>query len=643
MDPFIQGSEGYAVFIEDSGNEMLVSSKIIPSTGWRILALLPTVEAFAPLRSMRARIITAALLATIVVGGLIWWMTSLLLRRQFLPMVSTAKLIKAQSGENQLLRPLPITSEGEVGELISSFNVLLRALESKTIGLLESEKTMRSFFDHAPVGISISTRDGKLIYINPAMPKIMGYDSREEMMEAVSRRSISEVLYLDPGKRDSIIADLDRAGKKWTFFEDRYRTKDDCFVDAEVALGSSLDKVSGKTHIYCIMTDISKRKMAEANLLVAKIAAENANDVKSSFLAATSHDLRQPMQAMSLFNNALGRTGLNEEQKRIRGLLAMAIQSMNDLLNALLNISRLDAGSVKVQDEVVTVDALILKLEAEFPAMAAERSLRFKVRASFRKMVLVTDGKLLASLLGNLIGNAIKYTRRGGILVAIRRRGDRAVIQVWDTGIGIAEKDLGRIFDEYVQIGNSSRDRTKGLGLGLAIAWRISILLKSELVCRSRLGKGSVFEISLPLKDPVGIGAPAFGNLAVVDAGSAMEVAGCRIVIVEDDVLVAKATQLLLESLGMRVSSYGSAEEALADSDIADADFYISDFMLAGLNGLEFLNAISQRSKKPVNAVLMTGDTSSERIRIAQSSPWPVLFKPVDISGLLSALALQKS
>ena len=378
----------------------------------------------------------------------------------------------------------------------------------------------------------------------------------------------------------------------------------------------------------------SLRQLSEA-----RDAAEQANQSKSRFLAAASHDLRQPMQAISLFVDSLGRTNLSEEQKHISAYLTESTHALGELLNGLLDISKLDAGVVKPSPRVIQVDVLASKIEADFSALTAAKSLRFKLSFPFGDMAVNTDGQLVMRLLGNLIGNAIKYTKQGGILVAIRRRGNQALIQVWDTGIGVSAEHMDIIFEEYFQLGNPERDRTKGLGLGLAIAKRIAKLLETELVCRSRPGKGSVFEFRLPLAFPAEREASARLDSRVLR--NEAKPAGRRIVLVEDDLMVGIATKLALESCGMAVTRYTTAEEALADSAVADADFYISDLRLPGLTGLELLDAIQQRSGKPIKALVLTGDTSGDRIAITQSSSWPVLFKPIDLSMLMSAIASQ--
>lgn len=366
--------------------------------------------------------------------------------------------------------------------------------------------------------------------------------------------------------------------------------------------------------------------------------AEVANITKSRFLAAASHDLRQPMQAIGLLNDALARTDLNPEQKRISDHLVQSTRSLGDLLDALLDISTLDAGAVKASPEIIQVQALIHQIDAEFAPMAAEKSLRFKLSFPFRDMAMLTDGTLLMRLLRNLISNAIKYTRKGGVLVAIRRRGNHALVQVWDTGIGIAGENLDSIYEEYFQVGNDERDRSKGLGLGLAIARRIANLLETDIVCHSRPGKGTVFEIRLPLATNVSSSQSDTPKVAPL-----AKPAGRHIVLVEDDLMVGTATKLALESCGMTVARYKTAEEALADPDIIGADFYISDLRLPGKDGIEFLDAVQQRATKRIKGVLLTGDTAVNRIEMMRSTSWQVLFKPADLDNLLAAIEAQGS
>lgn len=388
--------------------------------------------------------------------------------------------------------------------------------------------------------------------------------------------------------------------------------------------------------------DLAERvESRTVELAHAKNTAEAASLAKTRFLAAASHDLRQPIQAISLFADSLSRTGLNGDQKRLSGYLTESTRALGELLNVLLDISRLDAGAIRPNPEALPVDSLIKSIEAGFSTLAATKSLRFKLSFPFGNMAVKADSQLLMRLLGNLVGNAIKYTSQGGILVAIRRRGNQALIQVWDTGIGIAPEHMDSIFEEYVQVGNPERDGTKGLGLGLAIARRLARLQETELVCRSRPGKGSVFEFRLPLASPEEKDTPPRIDSPAVHAEA--KPVGRRIILVEDDLMVGTATTLALQSCGMNVTRYQTAEDALADTAIADADFYISDLRLPGLNGIEFLDAVQQRAERPIKAAVLTGDTAANKIEMMRSTSWQVMFKPVSLKSLLTAIDAQDS
>lgn len=450
-----------------------------------------------------------------------------------------------------------------------------------------------------------------------------------QVLTARTEQAIAEALpeVASTGAMDTDIPDeIQQLDQRFSSLLNGLKVRDEARNQAELALIEHKDNLERL---------IDERTRA---LQTAQNEAMRLNRVKSEFLAAASHDLRQPLQAINLFHGALNRTGLNEEQKRVSNYLAQSIDSLGDLLNALLDISRLDSGVVKSCPEVIRAESLLCKINAEFSALAARKSLRFKLYFPLGDLAVKTDPNLLLSLLGNLVGNAVKYTDRGGILVGIRRRGKNALIQVWDTGIGISTEHVSQIFEEYYQIGNHERDRSKGLGLGLSIVKRLALLLDTEVHCHSRPGRGTVFEFLLPL---AGSPAPAVSKplaQAPADAGAMARLAGRRIVIIEDDLMVAKAIALALEARGMVASTCNSAEEALARPGILSADFLISDFRLPGMDGLQLLSTLQQRAKKPLKAILLTGDTSPERIKLLQSSSWTVLFKPADVPKLLSAM-----
>jgi CheY-like chemotaxis protein len=246
-------------------------------------------------------------------------------------------------------------------------------------------------------------------------------------------------------------------------------------------------------------------------------------------------------------------------------------------------------------------------------------------------------------MLGNLIGNALKYTERGGILVSIRRQQGQALVQVWDTGLGIAAEYHERIFDEYFQIGNQERDRAKGVGLGLSIVRRLSRLLGTEVQCRSRLGHGSVFQFVLPLAgadDGPAASAAAPADQAP-DGGD--DFFGSRVVVVDDDVAVATAIRLACEARGMSVSVHADAAGALADAAAPGADYFVFDFRLPGIDGLELLDRLSRHAGRRLNAVILTGDLASDQFAALAAKGYAVLFKPVDFARLLLAWRAQRA
>jgi signal transduction histidine kinase len=386
---------------------------------------------------------------------------------------------------------------------------------------------------------------------------------------------------------------------------------------------------------------ITERERTIHELAAARDEALAANSAKSRFLAAASHDLRQPIQAIGLFHHALKKTGLNQAQLHLHDLLGKSVGNLGDLLNSLLDISRLDAGVVAPQFEAVSVKSLIQGLDAEFWPVAEAKSLRIRFCYPSTQIAVWADPKLLGSLLGNLIGNAIKYTDRGHVLVSVRRMGRSALCQVWDTGIGIGPEHKEAIFEEYLQIGNPQRDRTKGLGLGLAIVKRLAQLMNTNVSVRSQLGRGSVFEIKLPLAELPAVPANrisrssdvAFSNLTIR-----------RIMVIEDDSMVSTALTVLLESMGIVVVHCANAASALIKVHSRDyIDFYISDLRLPDINGLELLQQIQRTKQQPIKAAILTGDTSPDRIEVINSSPWPVLFKPVEVTQLLEVMGMRQS
>lgn len=338
--------------------------------------------------------------------------------------------------------------------------------------------------------------------------------------------------------------------------------------------------------------------------------------------------------------DALKNTSPTPRQTELIARLDQSMSIFSGLLERLLDISKFDAGLIKPHISSYDLAELFNWLEQNFAQAAHEQGLRFKFFSPFNMSLIVrTDIGLLQSVLMNLVSNAIKFTAHGGILISARQRGNKVLLQIWDTGIGIPETDIPHIFDEFYQVANPQRSRDAGLGLGLSICQRAMSLLGGEVACRSRLGHGSIFEIYLPRNGeqheikplPVLNTAPAIGSETFLKDK--------LVVVLEDDVLVADGMVNLLQGMGAKVLCFYNAEEALRHTDIGTADYFIVDYALGGeITGLNFLVAVQQRQKTPIRAVVVTGETSSQFISNVEDSPWPILHKPINFAKLASSL-----
>jgi signal transduction histidine kinase/CheY-like chemotaxis protein len=364
-----------------------------------------------------------------------------------------------------------------------------------------------------------------------------------------------------------------------------------------------------------------------------KQVAEDANLSKSRFLAAASHDLRQPVHALGMFVGALARHAMNGEMRRIVDHIEDSINAMDGLFSSLLDISKLDAGVVQPHLEAFKIAPLLERICHEHSSAAREKNLTLTLcRCS---ATVVSDQLLLERILRNLISNAIRYTDRGSILVGCRHRGHSLSVQIWDTGPGIAPNEQYRVFDEFYQAGNAERDRNKGLGLGLAIVKRLTVLLDHPMELISEVGKGSVFKLSLPTAD-----------LESSSEAPSMQAAvpilrGCLILVVEDDPMVREAMRSLLTSWDNEVLVAGSGAEML--ERVAECatrpDLILCDYRLRDEeNGIDVVARLRAEYNEDIAAILITGDTAPDRLQKARDSGFVVLSKPVARSKLRAAI-----
>lgn len=372
----------------------------------------------------------------------------------------------------------------------------------------------------------------------------------------------------------------------------------------------------------------------EAEAQAARSRAEAANLSKSAFLAAASHDLRQPLHALSLFSGALMVRAPDGVVGEIGRNIDAAALSLSALVDSLLDISKLDAGAVRPQIERVSVRRVLERIEAEFASVAEARKLELGVRAL--DIDVETDPVLLERILRNLAQNALKYTSRGRVVVSVERQGDAVRFAVSDTGPGIAPEERERIFEEFYQIGNPERDRAQGLGLGLAIVRRLARLLGTEVVLESEPGKGATFSFAMPRASA---GEPAQALAREPRAERVLQ--DIHVLVVDDEPSVRVAMRTLLEAWGCRVTAAAGRDEAeqLLEKHDLRCDVLIADFRLRQHeNGIDTVRRLRERLGREVPALLISGDTAPERLREAESSGLPLLHKPVAAERLRGAV-----
>lgn len=358
----------------------------------------------------------------------------------------------------------------------------------------------------------------------------------------------------------------------------------------------------------------------------ARIKAEEANLAKSKFLAAASHDLRQPIHAQALFLDVLGRSELSNKQHKVLASARAAAGASAQMLDTLLDFSRIEACVIEPQLCSFQLQPLLNKLESELGSLADAKGIVYRSRETH--LAANSDPALLELILRNLITNAIRYTEQGGLLVACRKRGDDVVIEVIDTGIGIALEQQSEIFREFHQLGNSERDRQKGLGLGLAIANGLALSLGHQLTLVSQPDRGSIFRLRAPLTRSgfsEDIDCLLGGTLLAKDL-----LCGLRVLVIDDDAIVREGMSQLLEDWNCECKVVESIAEALDVVAQWQPQLLISDYRLReGQTGAQAIKQVREIIGEAVSALIITGDTAPERLREAHESGIPLLHKPV--------------
>jgi hypothetical protein len=485
--------------------------------------------------------------------------------------------------------------------------------------LRQREQYQRALLDNFPFMVWLKDAQSRYLAVNEAFAKAFGWPSPDSLT----------------GKTDFDIAPPDlaqayRADDASVLASGRSKQVEELIETGGVRQWFQTYKspITIDGHVIGVVgfaRDISDWKRTEADLITARAAAEKANNAKSRFLAAASHDLRQPLAALSLFVGVLKQNdppGCGELVANIQA----CTDNLSELLTDLLDVSKLDAGVVKPRPSDFAVDDFLSAVVSVHSADAGLKGLRLRVRSC--AAVIRTDQQLLLRIVGNLLANAVRYTRKGGVLIACRRRQGKRWIEVWDTGIGIAEDKTGIIFEEFRQLGDDPEAR--GSGLGLAIVAKTAALLGLAIRLRSRPGRGSMFAVEMPAEH-VDAAHPALATRA-----GARQL---RIGLVEDNAMLLQALVASLGTLGHEVVAADNG--ALLFQRLAGQapDIVISDYRLAAAEtGFDVIAAAREAFGDTLPALIITGDTDPALIRAMAGRGIAVHYKPIQIDALQAAI-----
>ncbi|MDJ0794891.1 MAG: PAS domain S-box protein [Woeseiaceae bacterium] len=493
-----------------------------------------------------------------------------------------------------------------------------------------SDTLFRQLLESAPDAMVIIDEDGKIAIVNCRAEAMFGYE-RADMLGQPVEMLLPERLRRIHAAHRSGFAMNPRLRPMGQGQELVARAEDGSEFPVEISLSPVY--TSKHRFISSVIRDVTERKRMEDEIIAARLEAERANKANSAFLAAASHDLRQPVQALSLLNGALRRTITDERALEMVDSQQHSLTAMTNLLNSLLDISRLDAGAVTPECEDFPIQRLIDRLSDEFARQAQHAGLEFSAGTS--TAVINSDPNLLDEIIQNFVSNAIRYTESGSVRMECEESDGIFTLKVIDTGIGIAEDQLDEIFREFHQCKAPGASK-EGFGLGLAIVKRLSDLLGLHLHVESKLGKGSSFSISLPMVDGAGDDTAEQDVESEAPHGSGSGL----VILIEDDVNVANAWGLLLEAEGYRVAMAASASETHALMEHIDETpaLLISDFhLLDGSTGVEAVSVIREHFGIEVPAFIVSGDTSKVVKDARLLDNCTLMCKPIDTNRLLTA------
>ncbi len=518
-------------------------------------------------------------------------------------------------------------------EELQSLNEELTALNSQLQETLERQRRTSNDLQNVLYSTDVATlfldADLNIRFFTPATRALFN------LIPGDIGRPLSDMrtLFADPLLADDARAVLDDSKGR----DCEVEAPDDIwFMRHILPYRTDADGVEG---VVITFTNITEKKNSRSALEAAKREAEQANLAKSRFLAAASHDLRQPLQSLALLQGLLLAKVKDEGAQNLLERLEQTLTTMAGMLNTMLDINQIDAGIVQPRPVDFVIGDLMQQVRGEFVDQAQAQKLDLRLVHSSR--VLHSDPAMIAQMLRNLVSNALKYTKRGKILLGCRQQGDILRLEVWDTGVGIAASQLEAIFDEYHQLDNAARERSLGLGLGLSIVQRLGILLGHRVSVRSTPRKGSVFSIDVALPRIVAPPAPPAAARQDLPVPQPHETGGASILIVDDDPDLRDLLAQLLEEQGYRTVTAADARAAqeLVESAASLPALLLTDYNLpGGMDGLQLVAALRKTLGAAFPAIVLTGDISTTTLRDVAALGCLQLNKPVKLGAMVQAI-----
>ncbi|HBX56811.1 hybrid sensor histidine kinase/response regulator [Pseudomonas sp. UBA2684] len=547
----------------------------------------------------------------------------------------------------------------------SHYPELLARLEE-----LETERNRYKWmFEHAVHGIFQASLQEGFRAANPALARMLGYDDPQEVLWSLTGLAsylfvggieelehIRQVLGREPGlfgyetqlrRKDGSVIDvlmnlLLKPGEDGLFegfvadITERKQAQQRLqLLNDELELRVSARTAELQEANRNLQQQIVERERIEQALREARDAAEDANRSKDKYLAAASHDLLQPLNAARLLISTLRERSLPVAEHNLVERSHQALEGAEDLLTDLLDISKLDQAAIKPDIDVYRLDELLAPLASEFQPVAAAEGLGLHVRIGH--YTISTDFRLLTRILRNFLSNACRYTEQGRILLGARKRGEYLELQVWDSGQGIPEDQLGTIFLEFNQLNVGRAAERKGVGLGLAIVERIARILGYPIAVRSQPGRGSMFSIQVPLAPQHTAHAPA---VALMRTPLGDPLPGRRLLVLDNELSILHSMAALLEQWGCEVVTAVDQQAALQALDGRAPDLILADFHLDnGVVGCQVVQHLRQHFASDIPAVIVTADRSDQCRRDLQRMGVPLLNKPVKPGKLRAVLS----